>query len=376
MTYSLNLEQDLKVKNIRIAGVTRVDVHRLGALVPEGLRDPGGDKEGRKAWVAQHDDALLNTLEGTATAHGGDFSSFAEWTTMCGVLYDFGDINSKRRERFKDPYRAAISTVFGVNLESGLGALIQATAFVPDRGVDFEMTAWQPEALYDTEFMALAPAVTVRFGGARQVYLSGVMDWDNDHVQLHTDDARQQIRSVLLRIINSMTEAGGDANDVVRLRPILPTADCLPILQEELSSLWKGAIPPVVTPIAGLPMPKGQFAEIQAYGMVSDQHPVTHEVLEGVGRRARARDFEVIQAGPFSGSAAEGARSVKAFLSAQKLASADLANMLVFCRTPADGRDFAEMAAIDPACLHLIPARPENPLAGGRILVELTAVKG
>jgi len=381
---TVDVESALKVKATRLKGVTRIDVAHLGAVAPEEFRDPEGDTDGRKAWVAQHDDAMLDALSRAAAAHGGDFNSFAEWTTMCGLLYDFKDINTKRRARFADPYRAAITTVFGMGKETGLAARIQATAFVPGAGTDFEKHAWQPEALYPTESMALAPAVTVRFGGARQLFLSGVMDWDQDQTQLHQDDARVQIRAVLARIIDTFKEAGGSGRDVVRLRPILPTTDCLPILRDEVAALWKDAIGPVVLPIAGLPMPAGQFAEIQAYGLLGDgDQNVQHRAIEvpGMGgpftaRASRARDFEIVQAGAFGGETAEETmREIRAFLKGQDLAAEDVCTAFAFVRSSQDATAFARAAegVLDPASLHLVPARPENTLEGGRLLVELTA---
>ncbi|NLF32170.1 MAG: hypothetical protein GX591_14945 [Planctomycetes bacterium] len=373
----IDVRRDMKVKVTPLAGVRRVDVNQLGAAVPEPLRDRQAPAEDRKAWAARHDEALLDALDDDAAAHGGDFNSFAEWTTMCGVLYDFKDINARRRDRFSAAYRAAISTVFGLAPEAGLGALIQATAYVPDPGVRFAMAAWQPEALYDTASMALAPAVTVRFGGAAQVYLSGVMDWDADRRQLHGDDPRAQIRSVLERIIRCFEQAGGSAQDVVRLRPVVPTADCLAILAEEVAGLWRGALPPVVLPIAGLPMPAGQYAEIQAYGIVGDGGAaVEHRALGDAARAAAARDFELIQAGPFAGSAADAAGRLRRLLAERDIPAAQVANVMLFARSDEHARAFTTALAprVDPASVHAVRARAENPLGGGDVLAEAAIV--
>ncbi|MEK7412043.1 MAG: hypothetical protein AAB263_01865 [Planctomycetota bacterium] len=364
-------------------GVARIDVQHLGALVPEALRDPELDKPRRKIWTAQHNDALLDALTAAAVGNGGSFNSFAEWTTMCGAAYDFADINTKRRARFSGPYRAAITTVFGMERSVGLAARIQATAFIPAKGVDFECRAWRPRALYETEFMALAPAVTVCFGGAQQVFLSGVMDWDEAHRPQNTADVRAQIRSVLQRIIAVFEEAGGSRNDVLRLRPMLPMPAYARVLQEEVAALWPEALRPICTVWAGLPMPAGTCAEIQAYGMIGDQRAtVCHEpITAAVGmtaRVARARDFAMVLAGPFgalSKSVQETTGHIADFMQSQRLGAQDVCTALVQVRDEETERACisATKDVLDPNCLHVIRVRPEEGLSGDVIHVELTA---
>ena len=380
------------------SGVTRIDLNQVGARVPNELLSGAGAEweAARKRWGEEQNDAICDLMTEVAGRYGGGFDSYVEWTATYGALYDGNDMRVKRRDRFTDPYRAAITTLGWVDTRQPWGTRIQATAYVPnDSSVPFTRELWRPKALYDTEFMALAPAVVVGFGGVRFLYVSGVVAWDENINPLYSDDPVRQIRHVLETIVAVFEEAGGTRADVVRLRPFTHSPKTARIIRDQVASMWRGVAPPslLIADDINFGNPPKLHTEIQVMGVVAGSHVPTHGVIDPpslVGgdrsltiRTTRARDWELVhisevRATPHGNVHREGADVVARLAACMEQAGIiknDVVLAMVYCSSDAVAEAFRKEAVsvLPDSAIHLIPSRPMRELDGTHIKVELTA---
>lgn len=387
-----DVRERMAVKETRLGEVVRIDVNGLGARLP-----PDVDAEDvPRAWSGAQSVAICETLAEVASGYGGDFNSFGEWTVIHGAGYDLADIRVRRLARFGEGYRSAITTLPWIDPESRWSARVQATAYIPRApGLNFEQVAVRPETVYDTEFLGLAPAVISRFGGARVVYLSGVVAWTDEIELLFTDDPHAQVRRVFEMIGAVFEELGGSREDVVRLRPFTLNAEIAGIVREEAERFWTGCVPPTMLIADGVDFwgEDGLFAEVQAMGVLGDGDlDVSHERLPPpkagpddalVVRRARSRERELIQAGEIRGRVGAGpgreARQVveciREVMDGQGLSSADVCSVVAYAgnRAAAEGFEAAVRDILPPETLHLVPGLPMGEMDGRQLKVEFTA---
>ncbi len=387
-----DVREQMAVKKTHLGEVVRIDVNGLGARLP-----PDVDAEDvPQAWSGAQSVAICETLAEVASGYGGDFRSFGEWTVVHGAGYDLADIRVKRLARFGEGYRSAITTLPWIDSESRWSARVQATAYIPRApGLNFEQVAVQPETLYDTEFLGLAPAVISRFGGARVVYLSGVVAWTDEIKLLFMDDPRAQVRRVFEMIGAVFEELGGSREDVVRLRPFTLNAEVAGIVREEVERFWENCIPPTMLIADGVDFwgEEGLFTEIQVMGMVGDGDlEVTHEQLPPpkagmddalVVRRARSRDRELVQAGEIRGrvgttpeqEARQVVERIGGVMAEQGLTSADVCSVVAYAgnRAAAEGFKAAVQEILPLETLHLVPGLPMGEMDGRQLKVEFTA---
>ena len=382
----------MRVKQTNLGEVVRVDVNQLGACLRRG-RGPGDVPKG---WSEAQNEAICQTLDEVAREHGGDFRSFGEWTVVHGAGYDLADMRVKRLGRFGGTYRAAITTLPWIDPESRWSARVQATAYIPKgTGADFEQAAIWPEAIYDNGFLGLAPAVISRFGGARTVYLSGVVAWTDEIELLFVDDARAQIRHVLEMIEAVFRELGGSREDVVRLRPFMLNPEVARIVREEVARFWAGCAPPTLLVADGVDFwgMQGLFTEIQVMGMLGDgdlsavheQCPCrtagSDEAL--VVRRARSGRRELVQAGEIRGRAGTGpeqealqaVEAIGEVMAQLALRPENVCSLIVYAGSTAAAQYFkasiAEILALET--LHVVPGLSMGEMCSGQLKVELTA---
>ncbi len=372
--------------------VVRVDLNQLGARLPSGL-----DEEASAAWSEAQIEALCDTMEEAAGRVGGDFRSFAEWTVLHNRLYDGTRMRDMRRERFGEVYRAAITTLGWAHPEARFSTRIQAVAYVPKNpDVDFEQALWKPEVHYETESMALSPTTISRFGGARQIYISGVVAWDDEINPVLTDDPRAQVRYVLRRIQDIFEEAGGSLADVVRLRPFAHDTEIAAIIREEIRQVWKGYPRPAVmmSDSRSFGNPPKLYTEIQVMGvlpdgdrMVTQDEPDLPDPLGDGGatviRSSRVQDWELVHIGELR--APKGADPeaepeqvvdrIEGALSHASLSRDDVCLAFAYASSPDAARAFGAAAGrvLHPDAVHVLPCPPMPELGGRQLKVELTA---
>ncbi len=387
-----DVREQMRVKQTDLGEVVRLDVNQLGARLPPDM-DTGDVPQD---WSSAQSKAICQTLAGVASEYGGDFCSFGEWTVIHGAGYDLADIRVKRLDRFGEGYRAAITTLPWIDPESRWSARVQATAYIP-RGTDadFEQVAVRPESIYDTEFLGLAPAVISRFGGARVVYLSGVVAWTDEIELLFMDDPRAQIRRVFEMIGTVFEELGGSREDVVRLRPFMLNPEVARIVREEAERFWAGCVPPTMLIADGVDFwgEEGLFTEIQVMGMLGDGDlDVSHEQLPRpaagsddalVVRRTRSERRELIQAGEIRGrvgtspeqEARQAAEAVGALMAEEALKPEDVCSLIVYAgsRAAAEGFEASIRKILPPETLHLVHGLPMGEMDGRQLKVEFTA---
>ena len=382
----------MRVKRTDLGEVVRVDVNQLGAR----LHRDRGSGDVPKDWSEAQNEAICQSLDEVAREYGGDFRSFGEWTVVHGAGYDLADMRVKRLGRFSETYRAAITTLPWIDPESRWSARVQATAYIPKGAdVDFEQAAIWPEAIYDNGFLGLAPAVLSRFGGARMVYLSGVVAWTDEIELLFVDDARAQIRHVLEMIEAVFRELGGSREDVVRLRPFTLNPEVARIVRDEVARFWAGCVPPTLLVADGVDFwgMQGLFTEIQVMGMLGDgDSSAVHEqclcrpagadeVL--VVRRARSGTRELVQAGEIRGPAGTGPEqealkavgAVGEVMAQLALRPEDVCSVIAYTGSTAVAQYFEALIPeiLAPETLHVVPGLSMGEMRGGQLKVELTA---
>ncbi|MDA0746312.1 MAG: Rid family hydrolase [bacterium] len=379
----------------------RVDVNRLGALLPAERSGETWSEETSKAlqnaWSEAQNEALCQALEDAAGAQGGDFRSFVEWTVLHNRLYDGTHMRDVRRARFGEKYRASITTLGWAHADAKFSTRIQAVAYVPKPGEKgFEQKVWQPECLYDTEFMALAPTVITRFGGARQIHISGVVAWDDAITPLFVGDPERQIAHVFDVIQRIFEEAGGSLSDVVRLRPFAHNTEVAGLIRQEVARRWAGRPRPVVmmSDSRSFGNPPKLYTEIQVMGVLPDgEAELVQRELDlpaalvdensAVMRSSRAAEWELVQVGELRaagpGSPEEEAGAVVAqidvALRQASLRQDDVCLAFVYASSPQAAAAFETAAAevLNPACIHVLISPPMPELSGRHIKVELTA---
>lgn len=305
----------MRIRHTDWGDAVRIDLNQLGSQLPaHGVQGATWSEAAGEAlrdeWSESQNEALCDTMTKVAAGIGGGFDSFAEWTVLHNKRYDGTHMRSERRARFGRGYRAAITTLGWAHPRTSLSTCIQAVGYVPKPRSTFQQAMWRPESLYDTEFMALAPAVVTRFGGGRQIHLSGVVAWDEGINPLFEGQPERQIRHVFDLIQDVFEEGGGSLADVVRLRPFAHCTRIARLIREEVEQRWAGHPRPVVmmSDSRRFGDPPSLYAEIQVMGVISDndddmRHSET-QLPAGIPdegalriRRSRARDWELIQVG-------------------------------------------------------------------------------
>ncbi len=398
-----DVQRRMRVRHTDWGDAVRIDLNQLGAHMPS--RGPQGatwsEATGealRDEWSESQNEALCDTLTDVAAGLGGSFDSFAEWTVLHNRRYDGTHMRDARRARFSPGYRAAITTLGWAHPNAALSTCIQAVGYVPKTRATFEQTSWRPESLYDTEFMALAPAVVTRFGGGRQIHLSGVVAWDDDINPLFEGQPERQISYVFDLIQDVFHEAGGSLADVVRLRPFAHSTRIARLIRTEVGRRWAGNPHPVVmmSDSRHFGDPPSLYAEIQVMGVISDNRcGVRHSEMElpagitGDGltciRSCRARDWELIQVGELRAlpgsdgkrEAAQVTEQIAAILEGASLTRGDICLIFAYVSSPETAAAFSEAVseAVPPDTVHVLPCPPMPELAGRRIKVEMTARK-
>ena len=178
-----DVRRQMRIRQTDWGDAVRIDLNQLGAHLPaRGIQGATWSEAASEAlrdeWSESQNVALCDTMTEVAAGIGGGFDSFVEWTVLHNKRYDGTHMRNERRNRFRRGYRAAITTLGWAHSRTSLSTCIQAVGYVPKARATFHQAVWRPESLYDTEFMALAPAVVTRFGGGRQIHLSGVVAWD------------------------------------------------------------------------------------------------------------------------------------------------------------------------------------------------------
>ncbi len=396
-----DVRRRMRVRHTDWGDAVRIDLNQLGARLPSHSTDGVTWSEAtsealRDEWSESQNEALCDSMTEVAAGMGGGFDSFAEWTVLHNKLYDGTHMRDVRRARFTRGYRAAITTLGWAHPKTLLSTCIQAVGYVPKDRVEFEQTAWRPESMYDTEFMALSPAVVTRFGGGRQIHLSGVVAWDKEINPLFEGQPERQITHVFDLIQGVFEEGGGTLSDVVRLRPFAHSTDIAKIIRCEVNRRWAGLPGPVVlmSDSRRFGDPPRLYTEIQVMGVMSDDRfEVGHSEIElppgvlddgttGI-RSSRARDWELIQVGELRAAPGAGPAQEAEQLAAQMAAVLEHASL-----TPDDVcLTFAYISSLEIAgafskavpqaapldTLHVLPCPAMPELEGRHIKVEMTA---
>ena len=379
----------------------RIDLNQLGARLPaQGA--PGATwseatgESLRDEWAESQNEALCDTMADVAACSGGGFDSFAEWTVLHNRRYDGAHMRELRRARFRRGYRAAITTLGWAHPRTPLSTSIQAVAYVPKTGAGFKQSVWRPESLYDTEFMALAPAVVTDFGGGRQIHLSGVVAWDERINPLFEGQPERQISHVFDLIQDVFSEGGGSLGDVVRLRPFAHSSEIARIIRAEVSRRWAGSPKPVVMMSDSRKFgdPPSLYAEIQVMGVTSDGHGrVRHreaelpvETIDEGGTRircSRAREWEMVHVGELRArpdaswmrEAEQVTGQISAVLERMSLTPDDVCLTLAYVSSAEAPAAFPETVtgAVPVETVHVLPCPAMPELDGSCIKVEMTA---
>ncbi len=396
-----DVRRRMRVRQTDWGDAVRIDLNQLGARLPSQEKQGATWSEAtsealRDEWSESQNEALCDTMMEVAARWGGTFDSFAEWTVLHNKLYDGTHMRDVRRARFSHGYRAAITTLGWAHPKTRLSTCIQAVGYVPKAQVTFEQAMWRPESLYDTEFMALAPAVVTRFGGGRHVHLSGVVAWDEEINPLFEGQPERQISRVFDLIEDVFQEAGGSLADVVRLRPFAHCTRIAGLIRAEVSRRWAGYPRPVVmmSDSRRFGDPPRLYAEIQVMGVMSDGHSgVRHSEMdlpagipdEGATRIrfSRARDWELIQVGELRAppgtdpnrEAEHVTGQMAAALERVSLTRSDICLTFAYVSSPEAATAFQEAVtqAAPMDTVHVLPCPAMPELEGRRIKVEMTA---
>ncbi len=398
-----DVRRRMRIRHTDWGDAVRIDLNQLGARLPSrGMQGATWSETNSEAlrdeWSESQNEALCDTLTEVAAGLGGSFDSFAEWTVLHNKRYDGTHMRDVRRARFSRGYRAAITTLGWAHPKTGLSTCIQAVGYVPKPRAMFEQASWRPESLYDTEFMALAPAVVTRFGGGRQIHLSGVVAWDDAINPLFEGQPERQISHVFDLIQNVFHEAGGSLTDVVRLRPFAHSTRIAQLIRTEVSRRWADHPRPVVmmSDSRRFGDPPSLYAEIQVMGVMPDSHcEVRHSEMElpaGITdegltriRCSRARDWELIHVGelrarPGAGpnqEAEQVTEQMAAVLDRASLTRSDICLTFAYVSSPETAAAFSEAVsqAVPVDTVHVLPCPTMPELEGRRIKVEMTARK-
>ena len=370
--------------------VLRIDLNQLGAPVPQTPAD-----QEREAWALAQNEALCAHMETVARRHAGDFRSFVEWTVLNGTSYDGSSMRTVRRRMFGDGYRASITTLGWFRCDR-YSARIQCVGYVPKAGAAgrFRQEIWRPAALYDTEFMGLAPATVTTFDGAKQIFLSGVVAWDDDIRPLQTDDPRRQVRMVLERIGAVFEEAHGSRHDVLRLRPFAHSPQIAAIIRDEAGRFWAGGPAPAImlAESQSFGTPPQLYTEIQAMGVVPDRGgTVTQDeitlpaggdrqtalrVRRAATRRWALAEVAEIRSEPGTAAAQCDMICAQAQAALQALAALGTDVCLAFCYVSGEAvaRELpaALQRVVAPQSIHLVPTPPMAELDGGEVKLQMT----
>lgn len=398
-----DVRRHMRVRHTDWGDAVRIDLNQLGSQLPARGNQGATWSEAagealRDEWSEFQNVALCDTMTEVAAGFGGGFDSFAEWTVLHNKRYDGTHMRSVRRARFGRGYRAAITTLGWAHSRTGLSTCIQAVGYVARPGATFHQAIWRPESLYDTEFMALAPAVITRFGGGRQIHLSGVVAWDEDINPLFERKPERQIRHVFDIIQDVFEEGGGSLSDVVRLRPFAHCTRIARLIRKEVNRRWSGRPRPVVMMSDSRQFgdPPSLYAEIQVMGVLSDNdNEVRHsETRIPAGfpdddamriRRCRARGWELIQVGELRAPrgtdprrevehVAEQLASVLEHLS---LSRREICLTFAYVSSPETAAAFPEIVsqAVPKETVHVLPCPAMPELDARHVKVELTAVR-
>lgn len=372
---------------------TRIDLNMLGARL--GAEPAGGGA----GWSHEQNCRLCDFMSAELAKHGGGFDSIAEWTVAVNRHYDLQDMRNVRTGRWSGGFRSAITTLPWANPSSTRSVTIQNVAYVPKQAqAPFALKAWQPECLYNCDFLGLAPAVVADVGRVRMIYLSGVVAWDKAIQPLAGDNPREQVRLVLRKIQEVFVEAGGSPADVVRLRPFTATPAVARLIREECANMWtkQGDPAPVLlmaeeSSFWGAP---SLFTEIQVMGVVGPSgQPVNQEECRIAGvaedatrvRCTRTSHWDMFHVGelrapPGTNEEAEAVavgRQVSQVLRELGLSPADVCLVVAYVSS---ARVLARLDAVlgeilGANALHLVhcPVMPE--LNGRTVKLELTARK-
>lgn len=389
----LNVASEARIHATDWGDFTRIDLNMLGAQLGA---EPA---EGWAEWSHEQNLRLCDFMAAELAKQGGGFDSIAEWTVAVNRHYDLQDMRNVRTGRWSGGFRSAITTLPWANPASPRSVSIQTVAYAPKHGqASFALKAWQPECLYNCDFLGLAPAVVAEVGSARMIYLSGVVAWDNAIQPLAGDDPRAQVRLVLRKIQEVFIEAGGSPADVVRLRPFSATPAVARLIREECVNLWtnQGHPAPVLlmaeeSSFWGAP---SLFTEIQVMGIVGRAgKPVVQEEVRIAGladeatrvRCTRTPHWDMIHISELRAPAGTGeeaeavavGRQVSQVLRELALAPADVCLAVAYVSS---ARVQAQLDAVlsdilGATALHLVysPTMPE--LNGRTVKLELTARK-
>ena len=240
--------------------------------------------------------------------------------------------------------------------------------------------------------MVLAPATIARFGGARQIYFSGLVAWDKHLSVLHANAPRRQVRHVLELLEACLAEQGGGRASVLRLRPFTHSAAMADVIRDEISRFWRDA-PPSVCIFDATPFgdPPQLHLELQAVAVVPDGPP------DGAGApgpggstplsvcHRRAGEAKLASIAELTATAATGDADTQAARLVEQLASDTEATGMalddvrrVFAFVTSEAVEDAvrrRLRAATDAVLHAVPVASLSGPGGVTVKAEATAVR-
>lgn len=414
----IRADEVLEVARTKLGDVVRLDIANLGARVPPGVQagsdagPPGRapDDEAGRRWAQAQNAAICAELAAISAQAGGDFSSLAEWTVLYARgLYDGADMRAARQARFAPGYRAAITTLAALDPARGWGVRINGVAYVGRAPGALTLRVWQPQALYPTEHMTLAPAVIAEFGGVRQIFFSGLVAWDGDLQPMLADKPRRQIRYVLELLEACLREQGGSRASVVRLRPFTQSADVGHLIRAEVAEFWRHDPPPTVCLFdrTSFGTPPQLHMELQAFAAVPNtpdgpcavapavaradaasgavQHlgpgerPVTTLSRRSLGALEMASIGEIRPAAGAAGpdrQAASAVERLRSGVAAAGMEIAEVRSLVAFVTSDAVERTLrVRLRAATDAALHVVPVAPFPDLGDDALKLEAFAIR-
>lgn len=405
-------ESGVRVRYTDMGPVVRVDVNGIGSVLPElfcEVRDPSGDpdRDRKEEWIRRENLAICRLLDRAVTGAGGSFRSFCEWTVTdhwFHMRYGGADIRDKRKALFGPDYRAAISSLNWLGPDAGLSGSMQATAYVPRAGTSFRQYAWRPKAMADYEVFGVACAVTTELPGCRLLHIAGVLGVDADFNLVAGDDPARQVRHILETIVAVVTEAGGEARDVLRIRPFVRSPEVAHLVRETVADIWGEAQPCLMIADDMSFSPDSPYhGEFQAFAAIpaADGTPAAgtgESVAPSVPTampspltavRRRFAHFDWVQAAEFAASedtprdrlpadeATEVAEAIRGFLEANEIGPGHVALIYGYAGSREMWESFlaaAARAGLPADAIHLVPSRAMVGLGGRSLKVELTAI--
>ncbi len=414
-------ESGARVRYTDMGPVVRVDVNGIGSILPDPfseVRDPPDDpdRDRKEEWIRRENLAICRLLDRAVTGAGGSFRSFCEWTVTdhwFHMRYGAGDIRDKRKALFGPDYRAAISSLNWLDPDAGLSGAMQATAYVPRAGTPFRQYAWRPKAMADYEVFGVACAVTTELPGCRLLHIAGVLGVDAEFNLVAGDDPARQVRHILETIVAVVTEAGGEARDVLRIRPFVRSPELARLVRATVADIWGDEHPSLMVADDMSFSPDSPYhGEFQAFAAIPADVAADGSADGTAGAvatfgaaampssftavRRRFAHFDWVQAAEFTApddtpsdrlpaagrpasadEATEVALAIRGFLEANEISPGHVALVYGYAGSRETWERFPVVAAragLPVDAIHLVPSRPMAGLRGRSLKAELTAI--